>query len=647
MPGLDYFLYSSILICVTNAAVGLFTLYAAPKGPLKTTLLLLFSSVSIWMFFWFLWLKAGTLEEATLYFSLLSVGSNLGGPATFHFIALFTKSRVPKFVHVLNWFALLLVNIVSVSTDWVADRFAPVGPIPFYPRANFFLPVVIAWHGLNSSSAFYMMFRAFKRPQTAQERQQLKWVVTGLTFAWICGLFTYVGFYDLQIPPWPIVLILAYPASFAYALVRHKMLDVEVVLRKTAVFSGLFAATAAIVGTLNYWLPKALFSTLGMNVGGYWFTVVTFTATFYVLRGIRERLINLTDNYLFQKPVDHPVVMTNIARIAFKLTNTNRLAEFIVSEVGAGLRLKGCAVYLKNPKKNTFALAARQGNLEDESPPEFTTNPIVEFLESAQQAFGSTLHPPARRVPSPCALHLDRTKARFCIPLLNFHELQGYLLLGEKQSDEIYDPDDYDQLVPLGRMISVTFSNAFLKEELETAQRQVEEAKHDSLTGVLVRSAFFDRCEMEAVRARRFGSGFAILMIDLDHFKKKNDTLGHPGGDQILREAARRIAGSLREQDFVGRYGGEEFIVFLHGVSIQDAETVAERIRRRLAGTPILVDGKPVAQTASIGGAICPIHASKMDELIEIADRCLYEAKEGGRNQVRLAKEESLLSSGT
>ncbi|MBI4184049.1 MAG: diguanylate cyclase [Proteobacteria bacterium] len=160
-------------------------------------------------------------------------------------------------------------------------------------------------------------------------------------------------------------------------------------------------------------------------------------------------------------------------------------------------------------------------------------------------------------------------------------------------------------------------------------------ALRDPLTGLLNRRGFEARLAEEVGRCRRYGRPLSLAMLDLDHFKKVNDTYGHPVGDEVLAAVAARLTAGMRGNDIAARYGGEEFIVLLPETTAEAALTVAERLRRRLAETPVATAaGRALPVTVSIGVAAFPGVGEGAEALIAAADRALYAAKEAGRNRV-------------
>jgi diguanylate cyclase (GGDEF)-like protein/PAS domain S-box-containing protein len=167
-----------------------------------------------------------------------------------------------------------------------------------------------------------------------------------------------------------------------------------------------------------------------------------------------------------------------------------------------------------------------------------------------------------------------------------------------------------------------------------TERKKMEEAltrlaTTDTLTGIYNRGKIEESLRQEMARSMRYGSPLAIILFDLDYFKKINDSLGHSIGDQVLKEVAATVGAQIRETDVLGRWGGEEFIVLCPGIVAQEAITIAEKLRQQ-------VEGLPLGVTISCGLAGSRSGES-MDALINRADKALYAAKHAGRNLVRMA----------
>lgn len=194
----------------------------------------------------------------------------------------------------------------------------------------------------------------------------------------------------------------------------------------------------------------------------------------------------------------------------------------------------------------------------------------------------------------------------------------------------LVDPVSDAELVSAARSAART---SLLQEELRNRAEALERlAFSDGLTEIANRR-FLDR-QLQALisSANRHGRPLAVALVDIDRFKAINDAHGHATGDAVLLELARRLAGRLRAEDHIGRFGGEEFLVLLPDTDAQAAAEVAEALRAAVAATPVEVDGLSLRVTASVGWAV---HADEAaHELLARADAGLYRAKAEGRNRV-------------
>jgi two-component system, cell cycle response regulator len=181
-----------------------------------------------------------------------------------------------------------------------------------------------------------------------------------------------------------------------------------------------------------------------------------------------------------------------------------------------------------------------------------------------------------------------------------------------------------------------------LQEQLLQAQEALrEQATHDGLTGLWNRTSILEILQREAARSARDSLPLAVLMADLDNFKKINDTYGHFTGDSVLRETSRRMRCNMRAYDAIGRYGGEEFLIVLPGCDEAGSMTQAERLRESIASDPIATSAGEIPVTCSIGLS-WSAHAEPQatNSLLRLADAALYLAKRSGRNRVSVVAAE-------
>jgi diguanylate cyclase (GGDEF)-like protein len=213
------------------------------------------------------------------------------------------------------------------------------------------------------------------------------------------------------------------------------------------------------------------------------------------------------------------------------------------------------------------------------------------------------------------------------LPLFYEEEILGVVVL---LSGEINPLSSYqiELLEVLCNQATISLKNAMLHAEIK------RKAITDGLTGLFNHRHFQEKFNKELNRFKRFPRPFSLLLIDIDYFKKINDTYGHPAGDAVLKGVARIIKKTLRDIDVPARYGGEEFATILVGADKQEAVRTAERLRTNIMTAEFDAEGNKISVTVSVGIATCPEDAKVKEDIIDRADKALYHAKETGRNKV-------------
>lgn len=210
-----------------------------------------------------------------------------------------------------------------------------------------------------------------------------------------------------------------------------------------------------------------------------------------------------------------------------------------------------------------------------------------------------------------------------CVPLVAKGESIGVINITNKKNNKLFNRQDLEFIEALANQAAIAIDNAKL----------YELATKDGLTKLYIYRHFYSLLETELKRAQRYKHVVSLLMMDIDNFKKINDTYGHLIGDRVLKEIAITIKNTIRNIDVAARYGGEEFTVILPETTAKDAKIIAERLRENISKIEIDIDAATTIKTAiSIGIAEFPICADTEKGLIDAADKAMYEAKRNGKN---------------
>ena len=257
--------------------------------------------------------------------------------------------------------------------------------------------------------------------------------------------------------------------------------------------------------------------------------------------------------------------------------------------------------------------------------------PVTVFEPSACWAL-RTGHPHlvvAGDTTAPCAHATGVKNTYLCIPIIAQGEALGILHFQATDEAPVLADSELSFKTTFAGQVGLSVANIRLREALRT------QSIRDPLTGLYNRRYLEETLDREIRRAVRAEQALGILMLDLDHFKKFNDTYGHDAGDTVLRETASFLSKSIRAEDIVCRFGGEEFVVILPTAELNSAHARAERIRSKLRELAVLHQGQSLGMiTVSVGVAALPVHGTSPKELLDAADAALYAAKREGRDRV-------------
>lgn len=219
-----------------------------------------------------------------------------------------------------------------------------------------------------------------------------------------------------------------------------------------------------------------------------------------------------------------------------------------------------------------------------------------------------------------------------CIPLISHGDVMGLLYLQNNSAQQMNDDYRYQLAINTSENLSLALSSFSLRQALRY------QSVRDPLTRLYNRRYMLESLEREIARMKRNDAKLAVIMLDLDHFKRFNDTHGHAAGDAVLQALAEHFQSNLRTEDIASRYGGEEFTLVLGNIDVDNAVRRAESLRQGVQELDVVFQEQPLGQfSVSMGLAMYPADGDTPEALLQSADRALYQAKEAGRNRVCLA----------
>ena len=324
----------------------------------------------------------------------------------------------------------------------------------------------------------------------------------------------------------------------------------------------------------------------------------------------------------------------NLFQISLDLTailDLDQLVNSYLNTLIGQIRIKNALLYLVDVRKRKKLFLTKTKGIEEEDVMEMEidiVDPVVKTIFKKRQ-------PVLIAEEFTSLKNIERFRSygsEVIAPLIHSHKLVGMVLLGPKINGEAYTQTDLEMLTLITNIVAVAIANAQLYQKVR------ETSITDELTGLYNYRYFRIRLRDEVFRARRTGRPTSLAILDVDNFKHYNDTLGHPAGDQVLKQIAKILQKSVRDTDVVARYGGEEFCVILPEVDVTGSISFAERLRKNVEDHPFFMEEtQPGGKvTISIGVATYPKDATIMKELIVRADVALYRAKRTGRNRVCL-----------
>lgn len=627
-------IFPAFLIVCVYLSIGFLSLWKKSED-LRVRLLFLltvFASITIIAPDYFVGQK-GIISQILSFFVYASIGILIGVEP--HLAMVIPKKKAvlerhPWIIRLLYASGIILAALYLINYFDYIYQFG-------YPSLGSTLTVFLfmtSYHLLVPLLVFGILLHTFFKTPFGVMKSQTKIVLFGI-FPWVVGMIwaslslIIKGMLSPFLVFFNLLTIIPIPIAFSIAIFKYRLFNVELVIRKSLIYGlltgFLFSVYLGIIG-----LGSGFLSIFFIKVSSIWIIAFATLLLGLLFNPVRKKIRLHVDKFFFPEKFNLRHELPELSKEIASVIGLNKLVNKILDKLSTLLNMNSSAFLLSDERLETYLVSVTKGKVESL---ELEKSIIFSAKEEVIQYIANQKKPlTIRQLPqwtkkSPGFIKLQRFTTEVIIPFHFKNDLIAILLLGGKQSEEIYDREDKNLLAIFSNQVAAMIENS----------RLFKFATFDDLTGLYRRQIFEKELEKEMERVRRFHRPLVIGLADIDHFKRINDQYGHSAGDIVLKNISICLSSKMRTFDCVARYGGEEFVFFLPETDIESGKKISERLRTTMQKLNIsLKENSPPVQVTISVGLTCWDGKDKdadPDSLIKLADKALYQAKKRGRNR--------------
>lgn len=462
-----FFLISSIF----TLSLGIWIVHRNPKNKIYLSWFLFCLSVALWSFGLGILTMVKDKEIATFFYFVHYFGAIQIPIAFLFFIRVYflRDTKIDMFLSV--GFLLAVLQMVLFCLGLLVSSLTPKWKFTFYTNPGKFYSLFVAYFFIFVLYSFYLMVKTTFSDKTNRRRKLFFIIATGLGYIGGCSAFLLV--YDISLPPYGIFLFLLFPIITTYTIIRYQFLDIEVIIKKTLVFAGLFAAIVGTVSTVVYILNTFVAVYIGLNERVS--TAIAIMIAMLLYDPVKTFLVQVTDRYLFQKKEDFRKILNRLSGQIITILDLEKVAKTMLSTLQESIRLESGALLIKNDSGNAYQLLESFGFKpeQDEFP---VASGLIQFLSTQERPVNLEGGEAQSVIPQEALTELQKMGAHIALPLFIHNDLIGVLVLGKKKSDEEYKQDEIGYFPTLAGQAAIALSNARLydilkKSEVDFAQQ--------------------------------------------------------------------------------------------------------------------------------------------------------------------------------
>ncbi|NQT07181.1 MAG: GAF domain-containing protein [Candidatus Omnitrophica bacterium] len=487
----------SISVCSVSLAtlsIGIFILFHNKKSLVNRTMFLIDSATFLWLFCYSMMYITTSYSKAMTFMKFGFAGVIFVPVFFYHFLSEFLEIKTKMRALLLHIFYAIGTAFVILlfNTDFIASGLL-VFDWGYYPKAGVLLPLYLAFFlSIFNYCVYnlYIYYRTNKSTISDRRLQQVKY----LFIAFFITAFTagdWIPWYNIKYLPLGFITIFIYVIINAYAIVKHQLMGIEVIIKKTLIFAGLFVSAYAIFASFAF-LGQVAFEHI--TGGNRWASLIpSIVIIVLMLRPLENLLTQATDKYLFQKKYDYRELLKTFSTEVLSVLDINRLVNITVDKLSSVIKIESCGVLLLNKAKDRFELVASAG-IRGKSTVFGMDSTLVTFLDRTKLFLSIKDQGKDSVLPDKILQDMNKLKLVLAIPLVIHEEMIGILTLGKKKSDEDYTQDDMTILTTLARALSIAINNAEMFDELGKTQAEAAQREKMAVIGTLAAGINHEIC---------------------------------------------------------------------------------------------------------------------------------------------------------
>lgn len=463
---------SGLISAISCLVLGLFVYFKNKWDVRNQTYFFFDLAIFIYGFSYFMWQKSKSPPEALFWFKFLFTGIVLINATFINFIFAILGSLKRK--RVITWTNHLLSGtfIALNFSDLLYSDLVPRYGLGLWPTPTLLFSIYLTFWFFQVFYGLKELYKAFK-PLAGLRRTQLQYVFWSAAVGYFGGATNWPMWYGFYLPPYLNILIVGYAGMLAYAILKHRLMDIEVVIKKTLVFAGIFSVLMSVVAIITTLMQRSIGNYIGINNSIS--MALSIAIAIFLYDPIRKFLVNVTDRYLFQKKEDFKIILNRLSQNIITILDIDKVGQTILSTLKESLRLESGVILIKDEDEakykilHSFGIDASYGLFQRE-------DALIQFLLRQKELFNLEDPNVLKSLSSEIREKFQGLKANECLPLFLFDDLTGAIILGRKKSDQEFTQDEMDYFPTIASQTAIALSNARLfdiqkKNQIEMAQQ--------------------------------------------------------------------------------------------------------------------------------------------------------------------------------